>query len=54
MPDFVITVAVVTSPNSARLFTRSKRISLTEPSDGSAKEFCTPNSGEFALTPSIE
>src|SRR5439155_13964475 len=54
VPDLVMTVALVTSPNSARLFTRSKRISLTDPSDGSANEFWTPNSGELALTPSIE
>src|SRR5262245_14673995 len=54
VPDLVITVALVTSPNSARLLTISKRISFTEPREGSAKEFCTPNKGELALTPSIE
>src|SRR5688500_15574773 len=34
VPDFVMTVAFVTSPNSARLLTMSKRISLTDPIEG--------------------
>ena len=46
-------VTLVTSPNSARLFTRLNFISAIDSAEGSAGEFCTPNAGEFALIPSM-